>query len=306
MRAGNRLKLPVPALAALLGGGVLVAQSPAQAYCLTTTCDTQSDGCNTDENGCSSSGIPLKWDSLCMYYGVQQDGSQRRNIDAGVVADLMEQSFDTWMNADCGSGSPPFVVQSIGEVECNEPEFNCESEDPNSNTVMFRDDTWHYDPAALAITTLTVDVRDGTILDADMEVNSRGFDFSVGDVLVNNDLLSVLTHESGHFLGLSHSNVDGSTMYPGYSSREITQRSLDPDDIAGICEIFPPDGRLSCRLEVPSSTECVGGSECSGSAASNKKQTRTCSLSSAPGMDRGWAPIVLLGLLIAAIRRRRS
>jgi hypothetical protein len=202
------------------------------------------------------------------------------------------------------------VSQSIGEVSCNNPEFNCDTADHNSNTVMFRDDTWRYDPAALAITTLTVDVRDGTILDADMEVNSFGFDFSVGDSLVNNDLLSVLTHESGHFLGLDHTDVDEATMFPGYSSHETAQRTLDQDDISGICEIYPPDrSTLSCDLEVPSSTECVGGSECRSSSGDGNNQTNSCNLSTVgshtPAGRLCWFTFAGLALL-PVLRRRRS
>jgi hypothetical protein len=289
----------------VLGGSVLLWGTPAHAFCLTTTCDTQMESCDVDSDGCSADGIPLTWTSLCLYYGVQRDGSDRRQISANTVANLMEESFDAWMNADCGSGNPPFVVQSVGEIECDQPEFNCDCEDHNTNTVMFRDDVWHYDSAALAITTLTVDVRDGTILDADMEVNSLGFNFSVGDGLVNNDLLSVLTHESGHFLGLSHSNVDGSTMFPGYSSRETTQRSLDPDDIAGICEIYPPDRTLTCAPSNPSSTECVGGSECR--ECNERKRSSGCTLGTVgghpPASRLAW--LTFAGLALLVYRRRR-
>jgi hypothetical protein len=289
----------------VLSGIVTLWGSVAHAYCLTTTCDTQMESCDVDSDGCSADGIPLTWSSLCLYFGVQQDGSDRRQISASTVSNLMEDSFDAWMNADCGSGTPPFVVQSVGEIECDQPEFNCDSADHNDNTVMFRDEVWHYDPAALAITTLTVDVRDGTILDADMEVNSLGFNFSVGDGLVNNDLLSVLTHESGHFLGLSHSNVDGSTMYPGYSSRETTQRTLDPDDIAGICEIFPPDqSNLSCAPPSARNSECVGGSECRDSAKTRQAESCTLSLAPSAAPSSGLPWLALLGLALLRLRRR--
>lgn len=49
------------------------------------------------------------------------------------------------------------------------------------------------------------------------------------------DLATVAAHELGHSLGLSHSNVQGSLMFPSYSG---PQRSLHQDDIAGIQSIY--------------------------------------------------------------------
>lgn len=245
------------------GLAMLFYGNSARAYCRTTTCDALQEDCQTSSEGCSLSGLPLSWSSPCLYYGTQEDGSTRRDIQAQQVAQLLEAAFTTWVEAECPGGNPPFVSQSIGLVECSRTEFNCGIGDPNANTVMFRDDSWPYDDAALAITTVTVDVRDGEILDADMEINSHNFDFTIGDIDVNNDLLSVLTHEVGHYLGLSHSSVSGSTMFAGYNSRDTSIRTLHDDDVAGICEIFPANSRaLSCNLDIPETTACIGGSEC--------------------------------------------
>ncbi|WP_258009764.1 matrilysin family metalloendoprotease [Bacillus thuringiensis] len=49
------------------------------------------------------------------------------------------------------------------------------------------------------------------------------------------DLCTVAAHEFGHSLGLSHSRVEGSLMYPSYSG---PHRSLHQDDITGIQSIY--------------------------------------------------------------------
>ena len=49
------------------------------------------------------------------------------------------------------------------------------------------------------------------------------------------DLVTVAAHEFGHSLGLRHSNVNGSMMFPSYSG---ARRYLHADDIAGIRNIY--------------------------------------------------------------------
>ncbi|HTM45657.1 MAG TPA: matrixin family metalloprotease [Polyangiaceae bacterium] len=305
-RSTSRLSLPAVLFPLLAGSAVLIHTPAAHAYCRTTSCDTQNKDCKPDADSCSTEGYPLAWKSLCLYYGVQRDGSRKRQIGATLVDDLVQTAFDTWASADCGDHNPPFVAQSMGEVECNQPEFNCGNSDHNTNTVMFRDTSWPYDPAALAITTVTVNTQNGEILDADMEINSHDFSFTTSDVVVNNDLRSVITHEAGHFLGLAHSPVLGSTMYSGYNSRDTSIRSLSDDDIAGICDIYPKAGNVSCSLSIPPDTSCLGGTECTMQTV--RKTTTSCfmSLSPTPTADRtAWLGSLLgVGLLIG--RRRRA
>lgn len=278
---------------------------PASAFCRTTTCDALNEDCDPDENGCSTIGLPLAWESQCLYYGVQKDGSDRRMISADDLAPLVDTAFQTWNDAACDSGTPPFVAQSIGTVDCAMPEFNCDSGDHNANTVMFRDDSWPYDDAALAITTVTTDVRNGEILDADMELNAVNFGFTTGDAFVNNDLLSVLTHEVGHFLGLSHTPVRGATMFAGYNSRDSSIRELSQDDIDGICDIYPPSNRsLTCALNIPKSTLCLGGTEC---PTQTMTESRACAFSSGPSGSQGRSAALALGVLLGLglLARRR-
>lgn len=51
------------------------------------------------------------------------------------------------------------------------------------------------------------------------------------------DLLSVATHELGHSMGLGHSSVQTSVMYPYYLSK-WKRVELDQDDIAGMQKIY--------------------------------------------------------------------
>src|SRR5262249_12428180 len=80
--------------------------------------------------------------------------------------------------------------------------------------------------------------------DADMEINTADHDFSAGDPVDPEkfDLLSVVTHEAGHFLGLAHSSNSNATMYAREPPGQTSMRKLTQDDIDAICEVYRPDG----------------------------------------------------------------
>ena len=116
-------------------------------------------------------------------------------------------------------------------------------------TLIFRDRSWPHTSAmglgsavTLALTTVTYDVQKGDIYDADIEVNSvlpNAFTTSDAPGSTDIDLLSVLTHEVGHFFGLAHS-AEQATMFPDYTKGTTGIRTLKPDDMAAICAAYPP------------------------------------------------------------------
>jgi hypothetical protein len=103
-------------------------------------------------------------------------------------------------------------------------------------------------PDTLALTTVTFDMT-GRILDADVEINSFAANLTTSDTNVGVDLESIVMHEAGHFLGLSHEAFAHATMNAAYDAREpFDFRTLEADDVAGICTIYPPDrGAPDCH-----------------------------------------------------------
>jgi len=54
----------------------------------------------------------------------------------------------------------------------------------------------------------------------------------------NWDLQAVATHEYGHAIGMGHSSVGGTTMYPSIGGGSESERSLASDDIAGVQALY--------------------------------------------------------------------
>jgi hypothetical protein len=236
----------------------------ALAYCRTTTCDpslqcdeSPDDCCMRDEHGCDTNGLVLAWPTSCVSYAIQEDGSAKRGISAAELSTIVDQAFDTWMGVSCDAGLS-LSVENYGEVACRESEFNTDL--GNANIWMFRDSGWlsgsaasgsdGFDSSALAVTVTSFSRKNGQLYDADVELNADQVDFTLPDDTTNFDLLSIVTHEAGHFLGLDHSPVPEATMFYAYNPPSISARTLSDDDVAGLCSAYPTD------REIPNGSSC--------------------------------------------------
>jgi hypothetical protein len=297
-----RARAAFAALAALAAGAAY--GSEARAFCRTTTCDK----CMQAPGECVTEGIPLFWPVTCMSYSLQQDASKRVGYDE--VAAATDTAFQTWGNVTCPSGvAPTLQFLNMGPVECDKHEYNDQSKSygGNANIIIFRDEG--FDPSAmnqLAITTVTFNVNTGEIYDADIEVDSaKPISTSTPVPALQFDLQSILTHEIGHFLGLAHSNMPCSggpecaTMDATYRTGSDDFRSLEPDDIAGICEVYPPNRQAidnGCQPRHGFSGEC-------GVAKHKGCCTTAPGGASTGGGEAAFALLLGVGLWIARVRR---
>lgn len=127
----------------------------------------------------------------------------------------------------------------------SQPDGSCNAVDGNGNWVNFVHDqqTWESQGVGslvVALTVLTYDRNSGEIRDADVLLDDWSHDFCVAPACgaAAYDLQSTLTHEFGHVFGLDHSaNVDA-TMFAGAGPGESNKRSLENDDITGLCTAY--------------------------------------------------------------------
>jgi hypothetical protein len=276
-------------LVAILGSGLAIPNSVA-AYCRTTTEETVASGC---PEVCQTEGIPLYWPTRSLHY--VRNERPFPDLAEAQVRSIVKRSFDAWTAVACeGEPLQLTVAQSSGTTTL---EAGPVEDEPNDNVIAYIDaENWQDEPRAFAITKIWYNHRNGHILGADMLINGHMDPFGVCptprgcvDDSVT-DLSNVVTHEAGHFLGLAHSDDEASTMWCDAAPGDIDKRSLEADDVAGICSIYGPDADPGPEPEMSSKKS---GVLCR--AAGGARQ----SSASAAG---------LLALLIAAlgVRRRQT
>jgi len=275
-RSARRL-LFVGAVGLCLGA----TSTTASAFCRSRTCAEQ---CMFDETTkCPIDGVPIAWTGSCLSYSVQRDGTS--SISHAELSAATDAAFQTWQGVTCPAANAPpsiSIYNLFGITSCSRVEFN--SRQANANIVVLRDE-WEGDASALGLTTVSLNRDTGQIYDVDIEINGTQ-PLSVGPLMTNRyDLESILTHEVGHFFGIAHSIVglsgqscnDGATMCPYYAPGVGDFRTLDPDDIAAICAVYPPDRSAGACDPTPHrgfSPECgmdpITGGSCSAAMSSDR------------------------------------
>lgn len=307
---------------ALLALATLALSSQAFAFCRATTCDPSKKACARDTQSCLIEGRPLFWASSCVQIYVQAGGSPAQGIGFGAAKESVSRAFAAWLSADCGGAAPLIDVQVLGPISCDQAEYS--QTQKNANIVMFRDGEWPYvgSEDALAFTHLVFNADTGELWDSDLEINSFEFPFSTGEPVTSNDLDSMLTHEVGHMLGLGHTLVKDATMYAEYEEGTDTLRTLESDDVAGICATYAPDrvpSRTSCSPRHGFSDVCGAqqpensgtnegtDSEQSSGNGDTSVPSKGCSFAQSP-VRSGWLSPLLaaLGVLGVCVWRRRS
>lgn len=227
--------------------------SAAHAYCLTTT---RLDFVPTDEQPCDTQGTPLHWNNRCVGVYVHDPASVQ--VDVATARSILARSLATWAGARCPAdpiactgalgGAPSVVANEAGSTTCG---AGFTRGGPNANIVVFVDKNWSHDPGTIALTTVSFRTDTGEILDADIEVESDPAVLTLstdGAATGRYDVESILTHESGHLLGLSHTQPSHTeaVMRVRYEAGDTSMRTLAADDRCALCASAPPSRAVSC------------------------------------------------------------
>ena len=262
-------------------------------------------------------GNPLFWHNSCVGYSVQRSAS--RQVAFEDAANAISIAFTKWTGTSCptegtGRSRVSIDVRDLGPVDCGEVNYN--QNGANQNVIVFRDDHWPHNDSSntLALTTVTFNPDTGEIYDADMEVNTHDQRVTLNDPVPPDgyDFASIVTHETGHFLGLAHSGDNRATMFANYTPGATAMRNLTADDVAGICEVYRPDGtRAVLNGKVTQGPQCDPTprrgytSDCAD--APTKKCGGSSQISAAAPVSWSWLGLGLgLGVVLLVRRSRRG
>lgn len=220
---------------------------------------------------------PRTWDSVANYI-VDQNGSASVNAPDGGVAAVVAaiNSNQAWN----GAGSGTVINAQAG---------NTNSFTLGDGVPMLRfDDPIHVCGGSCLAATFTGYYNqrsDGTwrIFDADIVTNTR-YDFtttSESDGCSSEFYLEgIQVHETGHGLGLGHTDVSGATMFPSVSSCNNGPATTEADDEAGLNALYSGGGGGGgggggCTLG-QKGDPCTSNAGCCSNKCTGKSGSKTC------------------------------
>jgi hypothetical protein len=282
----------------------------------------------------TDSGKPFHWRQTCVpltfYPDTMIDVAGAMAMTPEQIAHAVRTSAEAWSsNANpCSflqiNADPPMVAGDAGaDGSATAP---AKAVYDKRNSLIFQTVNWSFDSQALAITSVFVLPSDGTIKDADIEINSVNFiwaDVDLDHSASRQDLQNALTHEMGHLVGLDHTcythaanttrplddmglpipdcndwappDVRATTMYASAKEGDTQKRTLAPDELRAICAMYPvANDPLTCPMAGelnPSPPELAHGC--------------TCAVHDRKGGGAGLPVLVGLAALVARARRRR-
>ena len=287
------------ALLVLIWAAVAVPPASALAYRQTKTCLTPEErdpDAPTQLPSCAIGqvGWPVRWEQREIPFQVYRGGSETilPSVEGQInpqVLTVIRAAMRQWNEEGCSDFE--FKYEGLTDVSRHDPEDGV-------NVITWVEDGWASSSETIALTSTTMTVR-GVLVDADMEFNVSAHRFTISDPPGSGamDLANTTTHEAGHMLGLDEAPNREATMYWNAPNEEIQKRDLHPDDVAGLCAIYP--------IGVPAPRYGDGDGD-GHSDGHGVEENGCCSSVGGAPRDNDGAPLALsAGCLLAFGARRR-
>ena len=159
------------------------------------------------------------------------------------VYSAVEDAFATWID----EAEIEFQVNFI-YAPC-EPGYV--SSGKNTNCIAVKSSLTSGNEDAGGNASITYSQSSGEIFDGDIVFYLEAGNWKFEDDTDGLDFYHVALHEIGHFLGLTHSEVDRAVMYPTVNLHTRKVSTLDEDDIWGALALYDSDGldvANSCQM----------------------------------------------------------
>ncbi len=218
---------------------------------------------------------PIFWKSGCAFVNTAVEGSTQ--IAGDLEFDVIDDVLKSWQDNTRSCSQFELINDGPLDSEVGLDGINIIKfrDDRWCRPATDDDPEKCHEEAAAGITTIFFNNKsssglNGSIVDADIELNGVNFAFAVdgqsgGTQQCQSDLANTLAHEMGHFLGLSHTcrlannpstdsfgvtiplctqetnnpAITDPTMYNFQRCAETKKATLESDDIAGMCSIYP-------------------------------------------------------------------
>jgi hypothetical protein len=191
---------------------------------------------------------PPRWAQMPVTYFVNR--STVPSVIAGTAIARIDAGFASWSNPACTE----WQTQNLGDTT-DSYDYN-----DGQNVIRWISGSWPSElgdvDSVIGVTMPVWNNGESVIFDADMVFNNVGFCWDNSGSSDCVDTQSIATHEEGHFLGLDHSSVPSATMVAFYGGGNAL-RSLDGDDIEGVCALYPVGGTSATTTGTG-----TGGSTC--------------------------------------------
>ncbi len=204
---------------------------------------TSAEGEDADGDGCLDATASMRhtesWSLVDRPVHVRLSQAGDPRITDGTDLAAVRGGLAAWQGI---AGSSVTIVEDATTSQTNAAALD------GINLVTFQDD-YAFPPNVLAITPTTSFTRQraladrvhrpGELVDSDIIFNPASrFSMPGNPVTGGFDLQSIVTHEAGHLLGLSHSGVLDATMFPVLQPGDEAA-SLEDDDRAALCAAYP-------------------------------------------------------------------